>query len=155
MLTLDTLRKMAARMPDELGEAEPRPPYGRADAGQPRRVTLPSVQEETRRALAMFAFFVGAAVSVLTTAGLLCTFGGALADGVMPTGAAVLATALWYAGWSAAFAAPFAAFGLWREVRRYRAARELLGPVAWLDPAGWLWSEDRTRRYALTSAGRG
>lgn len=161
MLTLDTLRRMAERMPAELDRAADRAPYGRGGDGQPRRVTLPPVREEVRRASGLFVFFVGVAVTTLTILGLLCAHASAMIAGQMPTGAALLTSGLWFAGWSAAFTVPFAAIGLWREVRRYARARRTLGPVAWLDPEGWLWSEDRSTRWplrprrAINAAGRG
>ncbi|MEQ9072361.1 MAG: hypothetical protein RLP09_00815 [Sandaracinaceae bacterium] len=159
MLTLDALRRMADRMPAELDLATDRPPYGRGGHGQPRRVTLPPIREEVRRAVALFLFFVSVAVTVLTTAGLLTTHASALVDGQLPSHEVLVSTGLWFAGWSASLAAPFAALGLGREVRRYVRARRLLGPVAWLDPAGWLWNEDRSRRWplrpSLSAAGRG
>ncbi|HJL19545.1 MAG TPA: hypothetical protein RMH99_28035 [Sandaracinaceae bacterium LLY-WYZ-13_1] len=145
MLTLDALRRTAERMPSEPASDGGKPPYRRPDDARRRRVTLPPVAEEVRRAVGLFAFVVGVAVAVLTAAGLVVAHGRALAEGRLPEVSVLRETALWYAGWTALLVGPFAAAGLGRELLRYRAVRDALGPSAWLDARGRLTSEDGSR----------
>jgi hypothetical protein len=146
MLTLDELRRMAAEMPREPAPAGGQPPYRRPDdATRIRRITLPSVREEVRRATRLFAFFVGGTVGVFTLAGIVVTAVAALAEGAAPCLGTLSTSSLWYAGWTALAAAPFAAAGLAFEVERYRRVRRALGDTAWLDARGQLTSDDGRR----------
>ncbi len=146
MLTLDALARMARRMPEEsLGDG-----YRRPDPGlRTRVVSLPTPREEARRARGLFALAVGLAAAVLTPTGVLCVHGAALLEGHAPAPGALLTTGAWFLGAALALMVPFAALGLLREVRRFRRARELLGPRAILDASGVLRSEDGERTFRL------
>ena len=77
MLTLDTLRRMADRMPTELSGASGKPPYRRPDVRlRGREGTLPSVRDEARRAGGLFAFVLFVAVAVFVPVGVLVSLGG-------------------------------------------------------------------------------
>ena len=135
MLTLDTLARMATRMPSEPGASPSDPPYRRPDPMRVRQVSLPTVRDETWRALRLFAFGVTIAVVTMTLTGVIATHVGQVAEGAALDTGLLLRTALWYAGWTLLFVAPPTAWALWREVRRFRAIREFVGPLALVDAA--------------------
>lgn len=144
MLTLDTLARMADRMPSEPFGDGGRPPFRRPDPSRSRWVVLPTVADEVTRALGLFAASLGAFVALITAGGVLANYGLELAGGAPPPLDDVARTALWLAAWTAAIFAPFAAVGLAREVRRYRAVRAQVGPGGWLGPGPTLSSADGT-----------
>ncbi|MCB9593368.1 MAG: hypothetical protein H6719_11610 [Sandaracinaceae bacterium] len=149
MLTLDTLRRMADRMPTEPQGSSGEPPFRRPDAAlRTRELRLPTVRDEARRARRLFAFVVIVALAVLVPAGVLVNHAADLWAGTASP-AAVLRTALWLAAWTAAGIVPFAGFGLWREVRRFREARERVGDLVTLESSGILRSADGERTYPL------
>jgi hypothetical protein len=117
-------------------------------------VSLPPLSEERRRALSIFVFVVGVAVGVFTLTGVLVTQGAALAGGAADLGV-VARTALAFGLGTAALVIPFAGFGVWRELARYRRVRAALGPTAWLDRAGCLHSEDGAQVLPLNASRRG
>ncbi|MEZ4339606.1 MAG: hypothetical protein R3B82_23530, partial [Sandaracinaceae bacterium] len=118
MLTLDTLRRMADRMPTEPEGGSGGTPFRRPDPVlRTRELRLPSVHDERRRAAGLFAFAVTVALAVLVPVGVLVTHAEGLLSGHVDY-AALLRSALWFAGWTVAFVTPFAAVGLAREVKR-------------------------------------
>ncbi len=149
MLTLDTLRRMADRMPNEPVGDSGTPPYRRPDAGaRVRRVSLPSVRDEARRAAGLFGFVVVVAVATLAPVGVVATHATELwAGNADPS--SMIRTGLWFVGWTLAFIAPFAGFGLFRELSRYRRARARLGESAMLDASGVLRSDDGEQAWSL------
>lgn len=147
MLTLDALARMARRMPSEhAGEGR----YRRPDDGlRTRSVILPTPREERRRALGLFLLAVGLSAAVLTPTGVLVTHGADLLAGSAPDPTRLLRTAGWFLAATLAFVVPFAAIGLWRELRRFRRVRRAIGERALIDARGVLRSEDGTRSWPL------
>ncbi|MFK7988586.1 MAG: hypothetical protein AB8I08_21380 [Sandaracinaceae bacterium] len=142
MLTLDTLARMADRMPTEMSGTSGAPPFRVPDAEcRLREVALPTVAEEAGRAARIFAFVVSVAVLTFSSVGVLVGHADELLAGHIPTSGALLSTALWYAGWTAMLIVPFAALGLVRELLRFHRVRQTVGDSAWLDARGWLHSE--------------
>ncbi len=149
MLTLDTLRRMADRMPTELDGASSGQPFRRPDEVLRRReLRLPSVRDERRRAFGLFAFALTVALAALVPVGVLACHAEDLFAGRV-AGEALLRTASWYAVWTAALVAPLAGFGLAREVRRFARARARLGEHVTLESSGILRSADGERSYPL------
>lgn len=149
MLTLDTLRRMADRMPSEPEGGSGGPPFRRPDAKlRTRELRLPSVRDERRRAVRLFAFAVTVSLAVLVPVGVIVTHAEDLVGGHLVY-RELLHTALWYAGWTALLVVPFAAIGLGREVRRFERARERVGEDVTLDSSGLLRSADGHRTWPL------
>lgn len=72
MLTLDTLRRMADRMPSEPVGDSGKPLYRRPDPDRRVRVVaLPTVRDEARRAMSLFGFVVAVALVMLDASGVL------------------------------------------------------------------------------------
>jgi hypothetical protein len=152
MLTLDALARMATRMPTEPAGDAGRPPYRRGDPDALRRaVALPSVADETRRALGLFLLVVGTATTVVAVTGTALTHGWRFAQGEAGTLLELGGTALWFALWTALIIGPLAAVGLVREVRRFAKVRRAIGADAWLDVRGELTSLDGSCRRQLGS----
>lgn len=142
MLTLDTLARMADRMPTEMSGTSGAPPFRMPDSEcRLREVSLPTVAEEAGRAAQLFAFVVSVAVLTFSSVGVMVGHADELLGGHVPESGALLSTALWYAGWTAMLIVPFAALGLGRELVRYHRVRQTVGDSAWLDARGWLHSE--------------
>ena len=154
MLTLDTLQRMADRMPGEPAGDAGAAPFRRPDAElRTREVQLPSVRDEARRAGSLFAFLVIVSLTVSVPVGVLVTHLADFWAGHFEA-ARVLHTALWFGGWTLLFIVPFAGFGLIRELYRYRDARARLGDRATLASNGLLRSQDGLRTYPLSARDR-
>ena len=154
MMTLDTLARMAERMPSEPAPDAGSPPYRFPDKNaRIRAVNLPSLRDEKRRAVGIFTFVLGSAALTMTLAGMVATGGSALLDGEALQWAALSTAGAWYALSAVAFLGPIAAFALLREVRRYKEARNALGAEAWLDTHGYLHSVDGSVKISAADRG--
>jgi len=149
MLTLDTLARMADRMPSEPHGDSGSPPFRAPDRRlRIREVSLPTVADETRRATGLFGFFVSVALLTLVPTGVVVTHALDFYAGHVPL-AEISNTALWFGLATLLFTVPFAGIGLIREVRRYRRARALLGASVVVHTSGLLRSEDGSASYQL------
>ncbi|MBX3272866.1 MAG: hypothetical protein KF729_21570 [Sandaracinaceae bacterium] len=153
MLTLDSLRRMAERMPSEPVGGSGEPLYRRPDPARTRALRLPTVREEARRAAGSFAFVVLVALAVLVPAGLVAIHLGDLVAGRVITPSALGRSAAWLAAVLAALVVPFAGLGLAAEVVRFSRARAVLGERVVLDATGVLRRADGGASLRLGDGG--
>jgi len=149
MLTLDALARMSDRMPSEPHGLSGSPPYRSPDAHlRTREVRLPTVAQETHRALRSFSFFVIVAMITLVPTGVFVTHALDLYEGRLILGE-LSRTAGFFALSTALFVVPFAGIGFARELHRFRRARRLLGVDVVIDGSGRVTSSDGTASVQL------